>query len=330
MRNTLNKKGLFLISLLTLLFIAGFNCSTDIADGGTEAGNAKIIGKVVDENGNPLDNAIVSLNEKCDTIFKHYNTDTTIGYDTAVSTDSKGMYAFNLPDTGMYHIIVEKYKRFLVFIDSIHVFDTVTIVVPTDTVMAPGTITGKVLLEDTTNVSNKLIRVMCSENKDYVVEVSHGETFTFSDIPRGFFSIYSFPESDLFLPQCAKIEVISGNTSDLGEIKLIKISNYLLSSNVMTSEFNGLDSLPVDIIPQYTFVTTPQLVQMAKVGVYPKGVETITVEAVINGNSIMLNHQEDFPRGKEIGVYLTITFANREDIALDFMTIPKKRFSTIP
>lgn len=326
MKNSLNKKVLFLILSLALLFIAGFNCSTHLADGGTEAGNANIVGTIVDESGNPVDNALVTLNEKSDIIFSiKYDINAT--FDTSVYSDSKGVFTFNLPDSGMYHITVEKYKRFLVFIDSIHVFDTVTINLPPDTVREPGIITGTAFLEDTTGITNKQIRVICKEKMDYAVDISHGEAFIFSDIPRGFYSILCSPESGAFLLKWLKVEVAPGDTSDMGNIILLKISNYLLSSNVMTSDFKGLDNVPVNEIPEYTFVVAPQSVKIAKVREYPEG-ETITVEAAINGNSVVLNHKDDFPRGKDIGVYLIITFQNGEDISIDFDSDPEKRFTT--
>jgi hypothetical protein len=315
---------------LTLLFIAGLNCSTDLADGGTEAGNAKIIGTVVDENGTPVDNALVTLNEKTDTILHYYTVhDSLITYDTTVATDSKGVFAFDLPDSGMYHITVEKYKRFLVFIDSIHVFNKVTISLPPDTIREPGVITGTVYLNDTTGVTEKQIRVIVKEKLDYVIEIGHGEPFTFADIPRGLYGILCSPESGEFLPKWLKVEVTPGDTTDLGKIVLQKITNYLVSSNVMTADFKGLDSVPVNVIPEYTFTAAPLFVTTAKTGVYPKG-EWIIVDAVINGNTVMLNHLMDFPRGKEIGIYLEVSFAGREDITIDFMTDQEKRFTTIP
>ena len=325
MKNSLNKKVLFLILSLALLFIAGFNCSTHLADGGTEAGNANIVGKIVDESGNPVDNALVTLNEKSDIIFSiKYDINAT--FDTSVYSESKGVNTFNQPDSGMYYITVEKYKRFLVFIDGIHVYDTFSITVPTDTVKEPGVITGQVFLEDTIGITEKQIRVICREKMDYAIDISHGEPFIFSAMPRGHYGIYCSPESGMFFIKSLKTEVIPGDTSDMGKIILLKISNYLLSSNVMTSDFKGLDNVPVNEIPEYTFVVAPQSIKVAKAVMYPE-FENITIEAAINGNSVVLNHKDDFPRGKDIGVYLIVTFQNGEDISIDFDSDPERRFT---
>ena len=178
-------------------------------------------------------------------------------------------------------------------------------------------ITGTVYLEDTTGIAEKQIRVICKEKTDYIVDISHSETFIFSDIPRGFYGILCSPESGVFLPKWSKIKVTPGDTADVGKIVLQKITNYLVSSNVMTVDFKGLDNVPVNEIPEYTFVIAPQSIKVAKAVMYPEH-EAIPIEAAINGNSVVLNHQNDFPRGKEIGVYLEVSFAGREDITLDF------------
>lgn len=323
MKNSLYKKVLFPIVSLALVFIAGFNCSVDIADGGTEAGNAKIAGVIIDKTGAPVDNALVTLSSKIDSIYSI--PDTIAVFDTSVYTNSRGEYAFNLPDSGMYYIIVEKFERLLVFIDSIHVYNKKTIPILTDTVKAPGTVTGTVLLEDTTGISNKNILVISKELKGLEVTVAHGEKFTFSDLPEGYYSFICKPESGEFLSSWVKTKVSPGGTSDLGKIILKKMSNYLLSSNVMTDELLGLTDVPVDIIPEYTFSIAPKYAD-AKVVIY-SDVKYIMVEAVIDGNSVLLKHKENFPSGKEIGVYLDIAF-EKELCSFDFSSSAEKRFTT--
>lgn len=316
---------LFTLSIISLLF----GCSIRLSDSGSgsEAGNAKIIGTIVDESGKPVDSALVTLTEKTDSISTFRDNTGAAAYDTTVTTDSTGTFVFNLPGSGMYQITVEKNNRFLVFIDSIPVLDTVTIKLPTDTVKAPGVLIGKAFLEDTTNAPNKQINIMCAEKKNYVVTISHGEAFVFSDIPQGNYNFYCFPASGLFVAKWVKTGVISGDTSDIGEIILKKTSNYLLSSNVMTSEFIGHQNVPVNKTPEYTFTVTPQSIELVKAVEYPE-VVAIKVDAVINGDKVLLNHETDFPRGAEIGVYLCVIVSTGEKVSIDFNTDPKHHFKT--
>lgn len=325
MKNRLYEEIIFLIISLALLFIAGFNCSVEIADGGTEAGNAKIAGVIVDKNGEPVENALVTLSEKTDSIFPSPDTDAE--YDTSVYTNYMGEYSFNLPDSGMYCILVEKYERFLVFIDSIHVYNKQSIPIPTDTVKAPGTVTGTVFLEDTTGISNKNILVASKELKELQVTVTHGEKFTISDLPEGHYSLFCRAESGDFLPAWVfKVKVSPDSSYDVGKIILKKLSNLLLSSNVMTAEFMGLKDLPVDIEPEYTFSKTPTDV-VAKAVVYPKD-GYIFVDPYIDGDKVIIKHTENFPSGKEIGVHMDVKFDDGDYASFDFLTDAEKRFTT--
>ncbi len=309
---------------LGLLAVAVSNCTVNVADGGTEAGNAKITGMIVDKEGQPVENAQVTLSEKTDSIYSI--PDTIPAYDTSVYTNAKGEYAFNLPDSGMYYIIVEKFERLLVFIDSIHVKDTNAIPIPTDTVKAPGSVSGTVFLEDTAGISNKNILVASKEIKGLEVTVAHGEKFTISDLPEGYYSFICKPESGEFLPTWIKVKVSPDSSYDVGKIILKKLSNLLLSSNVMTADFKGLKDLPVDIEPEYTFSKTPTDV-IAKALVYPKD-GYISVDPYIEGDKVIIKHMEDFPSGKEIGVHMDVKFDDGDYASFDFLTDAEKRFTT--
>ncbi len=321
MKNML--KIYFSLIALGLLALAVSNCTVNVADGGTEAGNAKITGVIVDKEGDPVENALVTLSEKTDSIYPII--DTIPDYDTSVYTNYKGEYTFDLPDSGMYQIIVEKFERLLVFIDSIHVKDTNAIPLQTDTVKAPGSITGTVFLEDTTGISSKNIVVASKELKDLEETVAHGEKFTFSDMPEGYYSFICKAESGEFLDAWIKVKVSPDSSCDAGKIILKKLSNLLLSSNVMTADFKGLTDLPVDIEPEYTFSKTPTDVT-AKAVAYPKD-GYILVNPYIDGDKVIVKHMENFPSGKEIGIYLEIKFDDGDYASFDFLMDAEKRFT---
>jgi hypothetical protein len=319
-------RGIVMINRILILCIISltiFNCSTDVADSGSgsEAGNA-IVGKTVDKSGNPVDYALITLKEKSDLIIFD-NTGST--FDTTVFTNSKGEYAFAVPDSGMYYITVEKYDRLLSFIDSIHVKDTDSISIETDTIQAPGSFTGTVWLNDT-GVINKNIRVFCTDMYDLEDTAAHGEAFIFTNLPIGIYNFKAVAISDSFSVQSFRVSISSDTLIDIGPVRLEKTEYQLLSSNVMTAEFQGLTDVAVDIVPEYTFSEAPAYA-VVRALIYPEIIE-ISVETEIDRNSVLLKHEEDFPTGKSIGVSLYIEFTNGEQAVINFSDRPENRFTT--
>lgn len=319
------------ILVISILVWAFMHCSNDLIDSGSgsEAGNSKLIGIIVDEDGRPVDNALATLKRKNDSLVNKYTQ--VINWrvrDTSVYTDFSGKYVFNIPDSGMYCLTIEKYKRLLIFIDSIQVIDTHSIKMPTDTIKEPGTIKGKVLLEDSTGIKQKKIFVYCKELDQYQTEITHGEEFLFTDIPEGTHWIVGKPRSPEFKIGWKSVVVNPGQVIDIGTIILPIVTNYLVNSNVMTEDFKGRTNVPVDETPEYNFNVEIKRVERPKVIIYPEQGIVEDIDAEIKEKTLYLKHENDFPSGKGFGVYLTVYFIDGEKFTIDFISDQQQHFIT--
>ncbi len=305
------------------------SCTIGVADGGntSDIGNAKIAGTIVDQTGSPVVYALVSLNSKSDTLISIFeDNDPPISYDTSVFTNDKGAYSFNLPDTGMYYITVAKDEKFLTFIDSIHITDTQSITLATDTLQAPGSVTGIVQLDDTTNIGNKEIKISCKEYPEAQTVVVHGERFTLYDLPEGYFHLLFEAQSNEFSLEWRKVGIKTDYTTDVGTIKIKRNLIYLKSSNVMSKELIGLDNVALDITPQYTFSSKPTYAEVKAV-TYPEQTVIKTTSGVLD-YTVYVKHETPLPSGKEIGIYLDIKFVDGEQMLFDFTSNEEMRFTT--
>lgn len=316
-------KSFFIITGAVLFFSMG-NCTVDVADGGTEAGNAKITGIIVEKDGHPVENALVTLLKKTDSL--HNEIDTALGFDTSVYTNSKGEYKFDLPDSGLYCIVAKKFERYISYIDNIHVNNSKSIPISTDTVNAPGTIAGVIFLEDTAGIKNKKLSLTCKELKDLKLNPFHGKEFTISDLPEGKYDFICKANSEGFLLYRIKIKVISDSSYDIGDITIKELPNYLKSSNVMTDELVGLTNVSVDIIPKYTFHVKPYYAD-GTITTLPDN-DTILVKTIIDEYNISLNLLKPFLAGKVIQLSLKMTFVNGKTLMFDFSQKEKMAFET--
>lgn len=93
-------KFLFVSCIVTLLCLCAFCNVTTVSDGGSEAGNARIAGVIVDESGLPAVNTIVKL------IPSDYNpiTSTPIEDSCKDTTDTNGTYNFSAENDRDYTI----------------------------------------------------------------------------------------------------------------------------------------------------------------------------------------------------------------------------------
>ncbi|HEX3018737.1 MAG TPA: DUF2341 domain-containing protein [Chitinispirillaceae bacterium] len=93
-----------ILSIKIIAVVAGslllLQCNPGISGGGSEAGNAKIAGVIVDKDGAPAPNTIVTL------LSSDYNpvTDTPIADSCIDTTDAKGCYHFTVAENHTYSI----------------------------------------------------------------------------------------------------------------------------------------------------------------------------------------------------------------------------------
>ena len=143
MKRRMTKRGLFPI-LITLLVIAtGFNCSINVTDGGSEAGNANVLGAIINEDGKPADNTLVQF------IPGDYNPAFygPLPDSLTTITDSTGIFSFYVTDTGTFNIqahdLTQGTRLFIA--DIVHYNDTT--ILPLAILRKPGAV--KMFLPDT-------------------------------------------------------------------------------------------------------------------------------------------------------------------------------------
>jgi uncharacterized protein (TIGR02145 family) len=141
--------GLWLIALLVWIFTT---CSENhVTDGGTETGNAKIVGKLYQADGKtPAVNALVSIRPRNSLA----NISGLIGLakkrndNVVVATDSCGYFRFDSTlDTGTYTIEATSGND-AALIDSVVVIENGTDTLPPDTLKPAGSITGVIKLTE--------------------------------------------------------------------------------------------------------------------------------------------------------------------------------------
>lgn len=138
MKNALRIENLFIIVSL-LLFI--MNCSPDIT--GTGSGT-ETVGILIDKNGNTVENANVVI------------TDTGNNFQDFTTSDGDGKYKFkNLP-SGVYNLWAASIDTSLAAIRENIIFDSGSTSLGTDTMFAPGAISGYVFAG---NTPKRLIRI---------------------------------------------------------------------------------------------------------------------------------------------------------------------------
>lgn len=199
------------ISIKIIAAVAGIffllKCSPGISGGGSEAGNAKIAGMIIDKDGNPAANTIVKL------LPSEYNpvTDEPIADSCIDTTDTNGLYHFTVAENHIYCIqAVQQNTRLRALITGIAV-GTEDSTIQACRLSLPGT-----------------VRVLVSNEKDntpgyifipgttFFVKVDSVEGYTLLDsVPSGVISAISYTSSDTSLPVVLSqnVPVNSGDTT---------------------------------------------------------------------------------------------------------------------
>ncbi|MBN1758394.1 MAG: DUF2341 domain-containing protein [Chitinispirillaceae bacterium] len=122
--------------------LAAVRCSMDVTGGGSEAGNARVVGKITDEEGRPVVNVVVRL------LPSDFNpaTDSASGESSFDTTDEEGRYRFSVAEEGRYSLLaVQMESRLRGFIAEVFLGATNDTVADC-TLKKPGTV--QVLLAD--------------------------------------------------------------------------------------------------------------------------------------------------------------------------------------
>ncbi|HEX2976900.1 MAG TPA: hypothetical protein VHO68_13265 [Bacteroidales bacterium] len=212
------KKAILLLLISTILA-----CAPDYGNG-SEIGNAKVVGKLVEADGTPACGVEIHLFEEnyvpASGSFKQKAISGGVG-DNPIYTDNNGAYSIQSIDSGVYNIIGISNTDQSVFIKGIEVKDIGVVKIPTDTIMDPGKIRGVTFMPGLDSI-NQIRVTMYLQGTDFYTKPYIGGVFSFSKIPAGSYTLIFDPTNTDYLVKLLQIEVLSGDVVDLDTVVLKK------------------------------------------------------------------------------------------------------------
>ncbi len=206
-------KQLFIVLSFVSGLLALLLCCTDspIAQGGS--GTETVGGILVDTLGNPVQNAMVRIDSAGN------DSSSTVYWD---ATNSNGEYLIENISSGTYSLAGFTPDSFLtVFIDNIvYADDSDTLDLGTDTMRAPGSIAGLVLL-DSAAEAGVLIYI---PGTSFAARSDEDGLFTMSFVPEGTYNIY-YTNTGFVTGIDSSVLVLSGLTTILDTMNLIRDDN---------------------------------------------------------------------------------------------------------
>jgi len=215
------KKKLFLCSAVfaTLTLLLFTNCTTNVANGGTEVGSPRISAMLYNPGGSPAVHAKVKFFQI------NYNPRSGGLAIDSTTTDVHGNYNAKL-DTGTYNILVSGDSG-VAYQDSITVIKDSTVHPPADTLKTPGSIHGMIRLQPGDDARTVFI-IFMGTNVLNMPEDAIGN-FAVANMAEGTYRVRILTTLDAYLPKDTILSFRSGE----------------------------VDSLPHDILLQYTGIPLP-------------------------------------------------------------------------
>lgn len=168
---TFSRYALGLI-IIALLFHSCEKSPDDLTGGTTETTSANIIGTILDSTGAPVKGARVRL---FPVTYNPFYTSNALKIDS-VLTNGNGTFAFTLQSNGFFNYVAQNGGLFS-FKDSIYGNKSTVIILPDDTLRAPGSVSG------TAHVAPG------DENKTIIILVLGTNYYTMADDSMGHFHI---------------------------------------------------------------------------------------------------------------------------------------------
>lgn len=224
-------RGFFPISVILLLIAVGFNCSINVADGGSEAGNANVIGAIINEDGKPADNTLVQF------IREDYNPvfDGPLPDSLTTITDSTGIFSFYVTDTGTFNIQAHDLTLGTrLFIADIEHYNDTTIL-PLAILRKPGAV--KMFLPDTVNTVNGYVYMAGTTVMKRLAETAtlSEESVLFIDslptaiFPGMFYDVVNDPHEPIL---CSDTFIVASNDTVITEAFVFWANNKQVNSGL--------------------------------------------------------------------------------------------------
>lgn len=231
----------FVISFLVGIFTT---CTkNNVLAGGTDTGNAKVIGKLRNPDGSPASSAIVRF-VKSDEIpsYKIQAKKTAIGY--SAITDENGEYGLDSLPQGYYSVLGEK-GTLLSYMDSAYVPADSHIVVPDDTLKEPGSLSGVIHLENNDD-ARKVIILILGTNTFTAPKDSIGN-FTLANMAEGKYHVRILPTLDNYLQKDTLFTIQAGESDTLTDTIKISLKRLEMPQNISVSPRDFIGGSGVNI-----------------------------------------------------------------------------------
>ena len=211
-----------LIGIVCLLLgIVYFNCTSP--SGLANNGGSEVVGKLVDKNGNAVNNAQVKA-------FKSVSNSDSFAFNRSVLSGPDGTYKFDELDSGFYNLVCKAQVGTDSLFANIYNVNNDTIAPPNqpahqlnlgiDTMLPPGTISGRVHLDYDTAMSGVLCYI---PGTSYNAVTGDSGNFKISKIPVGAYTVYfKFIGAELSFAQATilNIHVRSNLDTNIGIINM--------------------------------------------------------------------------------------------------------------
>ncbi len=193
-----SKKLQGLAAALSALMLFGCFSTTD---NGTEIPN-ELAGKIVTQDGKPAAQAKVTLYP---VNYVPGDTSTNQAVKFTTTTDTSGNYTVAKISVGQYNILGSK-DSLLSFSDSISITQSSS-ALPTDTLKAPGSLTGTVQLQPEDDPRTATVQVL---GTDEFVNVDSTGYFTLPALAEGAYRLRAFTTLPLYSPLYQGVSITSG------------------------------------------------------------------------------------------------------------------------
>jgi hypothetical protein len=201
---------------ILLLILTVFQACAPNSGNGSEIGNARITGSLVQSDNTPASGVTIRL-------FRddHVPVNGSTNPISITLTDKNGIYSIVMVDSGTYNIIGESENDKSVFIKGIQIGNIGDITIPAYTVTAPGKVKGVSFMPGLDSV-NQIRVTMYIPGTDFYTKPFIGGTFSFSKVPAGSYTLIFDPTDPDYLVKLITINVPSGGVADLDTVMLNK------------------------------------------------------------------------------------------------------------
>ena len=219
----------------TFLFLT---CSNPSAGNGSDVGNPFISGNLVNKDGTPAANAVVRFIPVSQMPIPGLSK--TTGGEYSCVTDKDGHYGFDsLPDT-LYNVFGER-NGDMCFHDSVHIIKHDSTRISTDTLKAPGSLSGIVRLQP--EQSSSTVLLLLPGTSTFIIPSDSIGHFTIARMARGTYPVHIITTIDEYTPKDTVFTIRSGMSDTLPDTMRLRYTGVPVVRGVKAV----LDSLRISV-----------------------------------------------------------------------------------